>query len=165
MPAVDATHISLISAFTALAASVLGPVVTLSVARRQFCASVLSTNRQKWIESVREGLAELVSLLAAAVVVRKRWHGHWDRGFGPTASDPALVEKIERVVRVQSRIRLLLNPLEPDHQELVRAIETAILRLQSDDAPDEDTEADARAITALAQPILKREWMRVKLGT
>ena len=42
----DALLISLVSAATALVASIIGPVVTLSVAKRQFNATVLSANRQ-----------------------------------------------------------------------------------------------------------------------
>ena len=49
----------LIVATTALTASVLGPFVTLTVARRQFRATVVSSNRQKWIDTFRDRLAEL----------------------------------------------------------------------------------------------------------
>ena len=54
----DALLISVISACTALVASIAGPLVTLTVSRRQFNASVLSANRQKWIDSLRDMLAE-----------------------------------------------------------------------------------------------------------
>jgi len=52
--AMDAWLISVISACTALVASIVGPFVTLAVARRQFNATVLSANRQKWIEASRD---------------------------------------------------------------------------------------------------------------
>ena len=46
----DATAIiGVISAATALAASVTGPLATIHVGRSQFRAAVLSTNRQRWI--------------------------------------------------------------------------------------------------------------------
>ena len=67
----DPLLISVISACTALVASILGPLVTLSVAKRQFNASVLSANRQKWIETLRDMLAELISLLVSALVVKE----------------------------------------------------------------------------------------------
>ena len=66
----DTGLITLVSATTALVASLVGPLVTLTVARRQISASVLSANRQKWIETLREMLAELISLLVAVVVVK-----------------------------------------------------------------------------------------------
>jgi len=69
----DPLLISLVSACTALVASIVGPLVTLTVAKRQINANVLSANRQKWIENLREALAELISLLVADVVVISIW--------------------------------------------------------------------------------------------
>ena len=159
----DVLLISLISACTALVASILGPLVTLSVARRQFNANVLSANRQRWIETLRDMVAELISLIVTALVVKAKWHGKWDQGRGAVA-DPALMEKLQRLVLLQSKIRLLLNPTEPDHQQLDQSIDAAIKRLQSEQTVDAEMEADIQTITRLAQAILKREWQRVKRG-
>ena len=161
----DPLLISVISACTALVASIVGPIVTLAVARRQFNATVLSTNRHKWIETLRDMLAELTALLVAALVVKSRWKDKWDRGRGALNADPALLDKLERIVLAQSKIRLLLNPTEPDHQSLSRAIDAAFKRLQSEQTVESESEADIETITALAQSILKREWQRVKQGT
>lgn len=155
----------MVSALTALVASIVGPFVTLSFARRQFNATVLSANRQRWIESLRDTLAELISLLVSALIVRSTWKSNWDKGRGPLREDAVLRDKLERIVLAQSRICLLLNPAEADHQQLYRALDTAFKRLQSEDSPDSDTDADIEAITTLAQSILKREWQRVKVGT
>lgn len=160
----DPLFISLVSACTALVASIAGPIVTLAVARRQFNANVLSVNRQKWIETLRGMLAELISLLVSALVIKAGWKGTWDKGISVVTANPAMQEKLERMVLVQWNIRLLLNPTEADHQQLYRTIESAFSRLQSDESDDAATEADVEAITALAQKILKREWGRVKQG-
>lgn len=61
----DPLVISMVSAATALVASIVGPLVTLSVGKRQFAATVLSGKRQRWIDLLRESLADLVSQLAA----------------------------------------------------------------------------------------------------
>ena len=84
----DPLVISLVSAATALVASIAGPIVTLTVAKRQFNANVLSANRQKWIETLRDGLAELISLLATALVVKQNWKGSWDKGKGVIEAEP-----------------------------------------------------------------------------
>lgn len=160
----DPLFISLVSACTALVASIAGPLVTLSVARRQFNANVLSANRQKWIEAFRDLLAELISLLIAALVVKANWRDKWDQGRGVIAADPEMLAKLERIVLVQWKIRLLINPTEPDHQELYRTIETAFKRIRSEETRDAETEVDIETITRLAQAILKREWQRVKQG-
>src|SRR4030095_11839811 len=125
----DALLIGLVSAGTALVATILGPLVTLAVARRQFSATVLSANRQKWIETLRDMLAELISQMVAVLVVRAGWKGKWDKGLGAIAVDPTLLSKLERIVLVQWKIRLLLNPTETDHQELYRSIEAAFARI------------------------------------
>lgn len=160
----DPLVISLVSAATALVASIVGPIVTLAVARRQFNATVVSANRQKWIESLRDMLAELISLLVTALVIKSEWQDKWDRGRAAFKADPRLMDKLERIVFTQSKITLLINPTESDHTKLIRCIDAALKRLQSEEATDEQTGADIAAITELAQSILRREWQRVKLG-
>jgi len=161
---VDPLTLSLVSACTALVASIAGPIVTLAVARRQFNASVLSANRQKWIETLRDMLSEWISILAAASVVRTTWKAEWEGGLGAISARGELLDKVQRLVLAQAKIRLLLNPLEADHEELRRAIEVASHRLKSPVWQEAETEADVETITRLAQAILKREWQRVKLG-
>ena len=58
-PTMDPLLISLVSACTALVASIVAPFVTLTVARQRFNATVLSANRQKWIETLRDMLVEI----------------------------------------------------------------------------------------------------------
>lgn len=160
----SATLLSLVSACTALAASIVGPFVTLKVARRQFNATVLSGNRQKWIEALRDTLAELISLLATALVIKSKWKDKWEHGRGPLNAEPTLLDKFERIVLTQAKIQLLINPVDPDHQQLDRAVDDAARRLQSEDASDSETDEDIRTIVALGQAILKSEWQRVKKG-
>src|SRR5215467_7631145 len=152
----DPLLITLVSACTALFASIVGPMVTLSVAKRQIAASVISANRHKWIEGVRDMIAEVLSLLVAAVVVKAKWQTRWDQGHGPLNEDPVMLAKLERIVLARSKIDLLLNPSEPDHQRLREEIHVAFKRLQSEQAPDSETERDIEHITNLAQSILKR---------
>lgn len=160
----DPLIISLVSAVTALVASIVAPFVTLTVARQRFNATVLSANRQKWIETLRDLLAELISQFVAIIVVRRQWKGRWNQGLDAIAADPTLLAKLERVVLVQWKIRLLINPAEPDHQELYRAIVAGLARLREDESSDAEMDADIERITALSQAILKREWERVKQG-
>jgi hypothetical protein len=101
----DPLVLSFISACTALAASIIGPIVTLRVARRQFNATVLSTNRQKWIETLRDMVAELMSLLVFSLTVRSAWKSKWDKGRGPLREDALLQNRTNRTCN--SKIRLL----------------------------------------------------------
>jgi len=157
--------IGMVSACTALVASIVGPIVALNVAKRQFNATAISTSRSRRIDTLRDELAELISLLAAALVVKSKWKGRLDQGRGPMNSDPALLEKFERIVLAQSKVEMLINPDDESHQRLGETIDVAIRRLQSEDASEADTQSDVRSIVALAQAIMKSEWHRVKLGT
>jgi len=161
---IDPLLISIISALTALVASIVGPIITLSVAKKQINATVLSANRQKWIESLRAALAEFLSLLVAAQVVKANWKDEWDGGRAPLQKDPKLLDKVQRMVLSQAEIKLLINPTEPDHQHLLVAIDTALRRLREGTSSDAETEKDIQVITEMAQKILKREWQRVKRG-
>ena len=159
-----ASIVSLISACTALVASIVGPAIALAVARRQFNANVISSNRQKWIETLRDALSELIALISGALVVKSKWKENWDRGRGAMNSDPALLKKFEHIVLAMSKVRLLINPTEPDHRRLYETIADAAERLRAEQSMDEETLRDIEVIAALAQAILKREWQRVKLG-
>lgn len=105
----DPVLIRLISACTALVASIAGPSVTLLAARRQSNANVLSANRQKWIETLRDAIAEFISLLVAAMVVKANWKEDWQAGRALLAANPALLHEVERMVLSQCKIRLLIN--------------------------------------------------------
>jgi hypothetical protein len=161
----DPQIVSLVSACTALVASVAGPLATLRLSRRQFSAAVLSPGRQKWIDSLRDLLADLMSQLAGLSVLKSRWTGEWNRGLGPLHADPSLVAKVERLVLVRWKIRLMLNLNEEDHRKLDQLIDAAIHRLRNQEPGETDTDADIENISRQAKGILKREWERVKRGT
>ena len=61
----DALLVSLVSARTALVASIVGPLVTLTVATRQFNATVLSANRQSGAD------IQTITTLAQAILKRE----------------------------------------------------------------------------------------------
>lgn len=160
----DPVLISLVSACTALVASIAGPLITLNVAKRQINATVLSANRQKWINAMRDTLAELISLLISVQVFKSGWKGDWNEGIGAVAAEPALLAKVERIMFLRWRILLLTNPLEAEHRELSETIESALQHIRSSHYEEEVTRAHVEKLTRLAQAILKREWERVKRG-
>ncbi|SRR6266403_1607304 len=67
----DQLTITFITASTALIAGIASPIVSISVARRQFKASVISNNRERWIEALREAIAEYISLVASAALIAR----------------------------------------------------------------------------------------------
>ena len=73
MDTINPYWITLIFACNAMIASIAGVFVHTRVARTQFNANVLSVNRQKWIETIRDLVASLNSQLLAAAAVRNTW--------------------------------------------------------------------------------------------
>ena len=156
-------EINLITAATALVASVMGPLVTLSVARRQFRASVISANRQKWIETFRDRVSELVSLMNAAQLIKRHSAEAWRGGVGPAAS-LGVTDKFEKAFLALSEIRLLTNASDPEHQRLNEALAAALLHLQHDELREEELDTSVEEVIALGRTIIRHEWSRVKRG-
>ena len=156
-------QISLITASTALVASVMGPIVTLNVARRQFRANVISTNRQKWIDTFRDRVSELLSLMNAAQLIKRHSADVWRGGVGPAAS-LGVTDKFEKAFMALSEIRLLTNPLDTEHQLLNDALAAALAHLQHDELRDEELESSIEDVIALGRTIIRHEWARVKRG-
>ena len=156
--------LSLITAATALVASIMSPLVTLSVARRQFRANVISTNRQKWIETFRDRVSELVSLMNAAQVIKRHSIDSWQGGLGPVQANLGLTEKFERAHMALAEIRLLTNASDPEHQHLNDALAAALGHLQHDDLREGELAASVDDIIALGRTIIRNEWRRVKRG-
>jgi hypothetical protein len=73
------------------------------------------------------------------------------------------------MILLEYRIRLLINPHEPDHAKLVQLLRKEFDELNEsfDSSPAEYDKGKSYGddeIISLAQSILKREWERVKRG-
>lgn len=149
---------AVVSATTAIVAVIVGPLVSIFVAKNQINASVVSTNRQTWINRLRDELATLVG------IVHHLPSAHANKSV---STDEAVAEYGKFVEKIQV-IKLLINPKEADHQELVRLIESAdkkiIESINNKRASASEFEAVGQRIVAQSQIILKREWERVKNG-
>lgn len=157
--------LSLISALTALVASIVSPFVTISTAKRQIKASVISANRTRWLEGLREQLANLISEFAAAKIVLVE---ETSCKLSVRRDLKALVDRIERLSLTIARVRLMLNTVEDDHVKLAGTIADALHHIRyNENAEDLQRvmEESIESITSQSQAILKREWERVKLGT
>jgi len=148
-----------IIAATALIAVIVGPITSIYVTRRQIRASVVSTNRQAWINSLRDTIADYLS--AEQVVFISKHSEFWEK--------PDVQQALEKLILLEYRIRLLINPKEPDHAKLIELIlkESTNLTKSLESPPTEFSEDERYSddeIITLAQSILKREWKRVQNG-
>jgi hypothetical protein len=156
--------ITLILAATAMIASIAGPFVNTRIANIEFKANVLSVNRQKWVEALRDLVASLNSQLITTAAVRYTVE---ELPSVVIARDPEMFRRVDNLLRTVSKIELMLNPLEQDHQQLKNLMREAVDQLRSP-SPDGDVEerieATSRNIMQITQAILKQEWVRVKRG-
>lgn len=144
--------LAIFSAATALFAVVLGPLVSLWAARRQSRVTVLSANRQAWINTLRDLLAECMAI--SGFIHCADWSDRKQSEFD---------EKMERFALIVSKIRLMLNPNEQDHKllsEMLGELMHSIQSLQEKDAVKGSQLM--KDFVPLSQIILKNEWERVK---
>ncbi|HEY2598226.1 MAG TPA: hypothetical protein VGJ79_07075 [Candidatus Dormibacteraeota bacterium] len=156
-------EISLVTAATALVASVMGPLVTLTVARRQFQANVIATNRQKWIDEFRDRVSELLSLINAAQLIKRHSAQSWRGGVG-AAESLGVADKFEKAFMALSEVRLLTNASDPEHQRLNDALASALEHVQHEELRDVELDVCIDDVIALGRTIIRQEWGRVKRG-
>ena len=158
----DALTIAFVTACTALISAVVGPAVSYVVARRQIRASVISTNRERWTEALRDSVAEYVALLISASMVKLTIAQDPLKALG---EDHTLLQVFERTVLVKNKILLMTNPNESRYMELCNVVEATYQSLISDDPQDlPKIHSASEAITRAAREVLKAEWIRVKRG-
>ena len=156
--------ITLAFACNAMIASIASAFVTTRVAKTEFNARVLSANRQKWVETMRDLVSSLNSQLLVAAAVRRVVE---EPSGVVIARDPELLRRVENLLRTMFKIELMLNRFEPDHQKLDVLMKEAVdqLRSPSPEVGIEDRiEVISRDIIEVSQEFLKREWGRVKRG-
>jgi hypothetical protein len=158
----DALTIAFVTATTALFSAVLGPVMTFIVSARQIRASVISSNRERWLEALRDSVAEYVGLLLTAAMIKQ---GTEDDTNKAVAGDRDLRQIVERIVVVKNKIMLLTNPTESRAVELCDIVERTYQALASQ-APQAiaTMRSEADAITRAGREVLRAEWSRVKRG-
>lgn len=115
-------------------------------------AEVLSRNRQKWIDNLRSEISHFLAKL-------HEYDHHIT--FGKSLKISEMINIISKLREHEAKIKLLINPKEKDHQQLVKLIESSI-RLASTEERTVFEDGIDQVIIETSQTILKREWVRVK---
>ena len=131
-----------------LAAVIVGPVVALKVAKRQIRASLVSANRVKWIDALRNDSAEFLVSITNTIAT-------WERG-GAEASD-----NLQKAFLAGTRIKLRLNILNQDENRLSEVIQAFV---QDPKIASEKLGELGDRFDSLLRPILKREQEKVERG-
>lgn len=153
--AANPTEVAAIAAVvSALAALIIAPLAAYITARKQIRASLISANRQAWINALRDELAELFELLTWQFLQRPGTYSG-EEGHKYEA------EKRSRVRLLKNKIRLRLNPNESDNQILIELLGKLEISARDKDSDFEELMENA---VSKGQSILKAEWARVKRG-
>jgi hypothetical protein len=157
-PTTLAAFAASMSALVALVVATTTPFVSFAIAKRQIRATVVSTNRQAWINALRDDLAEMLELAIAHFYLRDgTLSGEEGFKYG--------YEQRTRLRRLENRIRLRLNADESPNQELLSLLRQ-VRRLSVAKNPDAEQAFEQAMELAIvkAQEILRAEWLRVKTG-
>jgi len=116
-------------------------------------AEVLAKNRQEWINDLR-------NTLALFIVSTHKCRNHLT--VAPHERDQRMIEaNVDDAWLHLTRLRLLINPNEDDHVELIVTANLMFDLIQSAERKPLHMEVE-RKLLIKAQEILKREWERVK---
>jgi hypothetical protein len=154
--------ITLITASSALVAGIAGPIVSISVARRQIRAMVISNNRERWIEALRDALAEYVAVAASAALIGRDSKEDLQALVG---GDHEFRQTAERMLLFKSKIPLMTNTKDEFDRELQQSIETVHTVVVSRETLTlEQWGARLDAVTVAGHAVLRAAWTRVKRG-
>ena len=141
-----------LSVLVALIAVFLGPLLSAWVARRQIVAPI----RQKWIDELRNLITEFLSTAQMLVVVEET--------NGILNKEDIDTETYKKMLSIERKLTLMLNPNESLHNELMEDIRELLDKIEHGVSNLLEFGPLVRKITETAQKILKKEWVRVKKG-
>jgi hypothetical protein len=126
--------------------------------------------RQAWIDGLRDELATFLAAARAFARAIEVLNTHGPEYREKTVfriSDDKVGDLRYQAAESLCKIQLRLNRNEPEHQELLRLLRQAVAAqntmLSEGTSIDETMKAIERA-SEYAQPVLKKEWERVKSG-
>lgn len=147
----------LIPALTAFIAVIVGPFVTILIAKRQIRANVVSTSRHKWIGELQGIISDFVAELRVLSV-----------GFGQGElrfhSENKAIEAARKCYFIETKINLMLNPHEAEHQEFSRLTRSAVALIGDKESSQNAMVESTNKVVNFAQSMLKTEWEKVKRG-
>lgn len=123
----------------------------VNIGARNSRAAVVSANRQKWIDAIRDDVAEFISLgkLEALRATAKHIPGAVEASHADQIATSAAKERL--LARIEMRLKWTGPDAEEDHKALVTALHRLFSR-----GDDEEAVKDA------ASKIFKAEWERLK---
>ncbi len=156
--------IAIIASLTALVVGILGPIVAIYTTNRQIKANVVSTSRMQWINSLRDSLAEALSICAYIATTPPKPIDN------PGSPSDHRLPRDERLRFLASTISLMLDPNKGSHNQFLERVKAMVYSagkalFSSDKAWSAETVTLAREINnveSLSKNILNDAWEIVK---
>jgi hypothetical protein len=146
------SYIPLISLIIAVLAVFIGPIIQIIIAKAQIHASIISANRQRWIDNFRDMTAEFVTAVPELIVLQG------SDTIGKLVSDIDAEQKFMTIQLIRSKIELMLNSRDEKHKSLLSLMEDATNSILH----PEKYKMDSSAIIATAQDIITNELNLIK---
>ncbi len=144
--------VPILALFVSLAAVIVGPIVTFKVAKRQ----IVSPIRQKWIDELRELMSEFLVECEKLVILGE--------GGGILNKENVNEQLFKRMLYLEQKLTLMLNPEEQDHKDLRMIVSRITDEVNHGVINFPEFGGKAYEATTISQKILKQEWQRVKSG-
>jgi len=149
---------AIIGALSALVVSGLGALISYKIATKQIHANVVSTNRQTWINRLRDCLADFQA--SASMLALRNMYSE------PTIESEDYIKSITRLSHLRYQVELLINPKEDDHRQLMNLVGEIMRVAWTGDKDGMKQFGDLQAkLVVISQEVFKREWERVKTGS
>lgn len=132
----------------AFAALFIAPLINARNSKRQ----VLAPMRQVWINTLRDKISELISIVSIS-----RLHICPNEAQDEDLKIEAHKEdriRYEKLKLIASNIELHINPSEAEHRDLVSKIHTIVAAYHN----NQDLKNEIKILVTLGQKILKAEW-------
>lgn len=158
---IEVTTVAFVTSCAALVSAAGGPIVSIMVSSRQIHASLVSGNRERWLEALRDAIAEYCGLVLGVAAIRE---ARAQDALSVLRESPELIQLAERLGQAKNRIALMINPGEREQGELAGAIERVHRHLIGDFDSAREIASMADEVMRTGRAVLRSEWARVKRG-
>lgn len=132
------------------------------IALTEIKKTVISENRQKWLNDLRDLVSEFIALMQLIDLTFPQVHDKKE------AFTPENMERYNKMFVLETKIQLMLNLKEPKHNDLLTELrnydfinESTLTQEQREEKHESNKKATERVVQ-LTQEILKEEWERIK---
>jgi len=151
-----AAALAVIVAFIAMIGALAGVVTSYFVAGRTVYINSITAERSKWIEKLRTNIATYSGLLAELSFTLLEQKLLSEKGSG---SASMVINVLTKINNIASVVQLQLNPWNEIDKNLLRLIDSVVIRDGTDHLLVDRAD---KLLIAHSQWLLKAEWEKVK---